>query len=376
MSPAAQDVTEMVVLCDRKPFLAVLLSPWGLLNLLLAPCTMGFTLLLVAGLYFLAMPRRVWLQRGRLFSDKFLPSEGIDLGNIRVKLVNQTLAGAAVNRYVSIAYPDSRGKEHLLGLNQVFYGHEALDRVMAALSEGRRPDDAVLSARPPLSAAPDPRASADLAAGEAMKPSAAAPAVEGDAPASHAMPVGDSDPARAPRRQPSRKRKVLLGVAVGLLLLILVLVAGAAGFVGFPGFRGKDSVTQPTPTGTTEVVAYEPWRTHDTNTQTQPTLDWRLVGTWHQETHKSIRTTDDVFIYIYHRFITIDVEGRFSDKTNSGASSGNGTVQSGAHGQGRVVQSGNTLTFLYDNGRQWTVNYQLVGTDGLCLGGGELYLKQ
>lgn len=128
----------MVILCERRTFLQVLLSPWGLINLLLAPLTLGFTLFIIAGMHFLAMPRRVWLQGRRLFSDKSLPAEGVELSDLRCEVRHQTLVGATANRYLRIYYRTDRGKERFLNLNQVYFGHEAIDRVIVTLSSGGR----------------------------------------------------------------------------------------------------------------------------------------------------------------------------------------------------------------------------------------------
>jgi hypothetical protein len=103
-----------------------------LLNLVLAPLTLGFTLLVLAGMYFLATPRRVWLKGGRLFSDS-LPPQGVEIVRVRLELGCQTLVGVTVNRWLRIYYWEW-DQEHYFNLNQMYVGGEAIDRIMAALS--------------------------------------------------------------------------------------------------------------------------------------------------------------------------------------------------------------------------------------------------
>jgi hypothetical protein len=132
--PVEREVPGRMIVCERKPFLHVLLSPWGLFNLLMALLTFGFTLLLLAGTHFLAMPRRVWLQGGRLGSDQSLPGAGVALSDIRLEVGHQTLGGVTANRYLRLYYRDERGKERFLNLNQVYFGRAAIDRVIATVS--------------------------------------------------------------------------------------------------------------------------------------------------------------------------------------------------------------------------------------------------
>jgi hypothetical protein len=131
VTPGGGEALRSITLCERKPFLDVLLSPGGLLNLFLAPLTLGITLLVLAGFYFLATPRRVWLQGGRLFSDS-LPPTGVEIGKVRLELVYQTLGRVPINHCLRIRYTDWE-EEGVLILNPFFFGAKAIDRVFAAL---------------------------------------------------------------------------------------------------------------------------------------------------------------------------------------------------------------------------------------------------
>jgi hypothetical protein len=105
------------------------------------------------------------------------------------------------------------------------------------------------------------------------------------------------------------------------------------------------------------------------------TLDPRFVGVWSREMHSTVGTAGDVLDVLSCRFITIQADGRFTDKTQGGASFNSGTGLSEGGEQGRVTQRGGVLTFQCDNGRTWTATPRPSGANGLYLDGGEMFLR-
>ncbi|HEY7426093.1 MAG TPA: hypothetical protein VH682_17820 [Gemmataceae bacterium] len=132
MSGLGGETPGQVILCERKPFREVLFSPWGIVMLLLTPLTLGVSFLTVAGMHFLAMPSRVWVRGTRLFADKGVPKDGVDIGATRLELGLQQMVGATVNRWLRIYYRNENGKERFLNLNEMYFGADGINRVIVA----------------------------------------------------------------------------------------------------------------------------------------------------------------------------------------------------------------------------------------------------
>jgi hypothetical protein len=191
---------------------------------------------------------------------------------------------------------------------------------------------------------------------------------------------------KASWQQLSPKQKILVPVSAGvglLFLAVLFVTCGGASRV----LARKDSA-QTEHTGVAGWPDQAPGHTTTApntglaggGTATALALDQRLVGTWVLSTSSTIRTVDDVLIVSSNRYITIGADSRFTDRTDSGSSyssrlaSGTGIYE--ANERGRVTQRGNVLMFEYDNGQRWSAAFELMGTGGLRLGGGKLFLKQ
>jgi hypothetical protein len=105
-------------------------------------------------------------------------------------------------------------------------------------------------------------------------------------------------------------------------------------------------------------------------------IDQRLVGTWVLRNSSTIRTVDDVFVLVSYHYLTITADGRYADRSQTAGSQDSWTGTASGGVQGRVAQQGNVLVFTPDNGQAWRATYQLGGTNGLRLNGGEWYEKR
>lgn len=104
-------------------------------------------------------------------------------------------------------------------------------------------------------------------------------------------------------------------------------------------------------------------------------LERGLVGTWSWSTSSSAAG----FIMSASKLVTITADGKFTWR-NSGV--GTGEVRTATFSylkdgtmKGKVIRRGPVLTFHADDGRRWSLLYQLKGNNGLDLGG-QLFAKE
>ncbi|MEQ8788567.1 MAG: hypothetical protein RIC55_19815 [Pirellulaceae bacterium] len=134
-SPATS--TSSSVVCERKSLLAILFSGFGLLVLLLAPLTLGISLIALIASYY-AFPRRVWLEGDRIRASKRLPADGITMSDVReVDLYLQRFLFFPLNRYVMVKY-ERHGQTGTLGLNRLYYGAAGFDAAVNLFAEASR----------------------------------------------------------------------------------------------------------------------------------------------------------------------------------------------------------------------------------------------
>ena len=126
--------SEEIVVCRRRPVWRVLLSPLGIAMLLMAPLTLGLTLLIAAAVHFGSMPRRIWINNGRLYSDKGIPPGGLEADDVRLQLADtKILFALRVTRYFRIHFLNEKGKERFVPVNQVHYGKREYSRAVDTL---------------------------------------------------------------------------------------------------------------------------------------------------------------------------------------------------------------------------------------------------
>ena len=92
-------------------------------------------LLIVAFMHFVVMPKRVWVSDGRLFAAKGLPTDGVPIEDVDWVEMDQNLLFWTINRAIRLASKNGQGR--ILALNQLYFGSEALDKLVAVLEVAR-----------------------------------------------------------------------------------------------------------------------------------------------------------------------------------------------------------------------------------------------
>jgi len=98
--------------------------------LLLAPLTLGVSVVILAIMHFAESPGAVWVEKGILKSSSKLPEEGVPVDAVIPAVVMQSLFFAGVNRYVKLNFADHKGKNRYLALNEIYYGKDQIDLLM------------------------------------------------------------------------------------------------------------------------------------------------------------------------------------------------------------------------------------------------------
>ena len=123
------------VSCDRLSLFQMLCSPLGMLILICSVPGLGMPLLIVAFMHFVVMPKRVWVSDGRLFAAKGLPTDGVPIEDVDWVEMDQNLLFWTINRAIRLASKNGQGR--ILALNQLYFGSEALDKLVAVLEVAR-----------------------------------------------------------------------------------------------------------------------------------------------------------------------------------------------------------------------------------------------
>jgi len=105
-----------------------------------------------------------------------------------------------------------------------------------------------------------------------------------------------------------------------------------------------------------------------------------LVGNWSLSHYSSSGAgTRDKISVSTSRNISIFPNGCFTDTSFTGANAENErsstSVYAEGDGRGKILRRGKFLTFQYDSGRTWSVEYELKGGSGLSLGG-TIWIKE